>query len=208
MKNLNTKSLLVIMIVFSSFLGMPMVAMGQEGNLDDPIDFDQFGPELFSGFRKGFGGIFSALGHTGEILGTLFQLLFFEGLDFSQHEMLENVFALSANVTHTENGTIDFGAGVTEYYFLPEDYLVPPGEGFAYCEVEKQGSYQYDLEIGAAITLVIWDNDGSFINAVNKLIGFFRKVIEREFLGIPLDQDIIREGVSLLTWFLIHINGG
>ncbi|GAG53983.1 unnamed protein product, partial [marine sediment metagenome] len=99
-----------------------------------------------------------------------------------------------------------YGPGTKEYYFLPEDYDIPPGMGFAYCEVEKQGIYQYELEIGASITLVIWDNDGSFITAVTKLMGFFRRVTINEMLGRPMNQDFIREGVSLLTWFLIHIN--
>ncbi|MFX0106082.1 MAG: hypothetical protein ACFE75_11410, partial [Candidatus Hodarchaeota archaeon] len=207
MTNLNTKSLMVITIVLTSVFSMPMVAMGQETNLDNTIDPDQFTPGVFTGFRQGFGNIFGPLGHTGAILGTLFRLLFFEGLNFSRHEMLDNVFVLSANVTEIKQGTIDFGlTGKKEYYFLPEDYIMPMGMGFAYCEVEKQGSYSYDLENGAAITLVIWDNDRSFINAITKLMEFFRRVIINEVLGTPMNQDFIREGISLLTWFLIHIN--
>ncbi|MFW9895625.1 MAG: hypothetical protein ACFFD7_07465, partial [Candidatus Thorarchaeota archaeon] len=47
----------------------------------------------------------------------------------------------------------------------------------------------------------------SFTTAVNKLINFFKKVMtQAETLGEGLNQDLIREGVSLLTWFLIHIN--
>ena len=207
MKNLNTKSLMVITIVFTSVFAMPMVVMGQEEDIDNLIDFDQVDEGIFDGFRKGFGRIFGTLGHMGDILGTLFSLLFFEGLNFSSHEMLENVFVLSANVTEIESGTIDFGAMESrDYYYLPKDYYVPPGMGYAYCEVEKQGIYQYTLEKGAAITLVIWDNDRSFINAINKLMAFFRKVIIHLTLGLPLTRAFIREGVSLLTWFLIHIN--
>jgi hypothetical protein len=206
MKSINTKSLMIFTILFASFASMPMVAMGQETDLDGPINVNQFDAGVFNGFRTGFGNIFSSLGHTGEILGTLFKLLFFEGLNFSSHEMLENVFVLSANVTIPESGDIDYGSGSKEYYYLPEDYNVPLSMGFAYCEVEKQGVYHYDLLKGAAITLVIWDNDGSFINAINKLMGFFRRVIINEALGSPMNQDFIREGISLLTWFLIHIN--
>ncbi|MHA2088221.1 MAG: hypothetical protein ACW972_08085, partial [Promethearchaeota archaeon] len=148
MKRINTKSLMIFTILFSSIVSMPIVAMGQDPDLNSPIDANQFDAGLFTGFRTGFGNIFGALGHTGEILGTLFQLLFFQGLDFSSHEMLDNVFVLSANVTRTINGTIDHGVGEKEYYFLPEDYPVPLGMGFAYCEVEKQGAYHYELENG------------------------------------------------------------
>ncbi|MFX1552486.1 MAG: hypothetical protein ACFFBV_01030 [Promethearchaeota archaeon] len=207
MKNLNTTSLMVITIVLSSVFAMPMVAVGQEKDIDNLIDMDQVDEGVFDGFRKGFARIFGTLGHMGDIIGTLFSLLFFEGLNFSSHEMLENVFVLSANVTETESGTINFGAMESkDYYYLPEDYYVPADMGYAYCEVEKQGIYQYTLEKGAAITLIIWDNDRSFINAITQLMSFFRRVIYTLIHGLPITRDFIREGVRLLTWFLIHIN--
>jgi hypothetical protein len=209
MKNLNTKSIMVIAIVFSSIGVMPMAAIGQEKEIDDVFNFNQVDVGIFDGFRGGFGAIFSQnLGYAGGILGSIFETLFLQGLDLSAHEKLENVYVISANTTETYTGTRTFTPGLNdkEYYFLPNDYEIPTGEGFAYCEITKSGSYYYELEIGAAVTLVIWDNDQSFINAVNKLLNFFKKVINYEYLGQDIPVDLIKEGISILTWFLIHIN--
>jgi hypothetical protein len=209
MKNLNTKSLMVIAIVFSSIGVMPMATIGQEKEIDDVFNFNQVDVGIFDGFRGGFGAIFSQnLGYAGGILGSIFETLFLQGLDLSAHEKLDNVYVISANTTKTYTGTRTFTPGFNdkEYYFLPNDYETPTGEGFAYCEITKSGSYYYELEIGAAVTLVIWDNDQSFIIAVNKLLNFFKQVINYEYLGQEIPVSLIKEGISILTWFLIHIN--
>jgi len=209
MKNLNTKTIMVITIVLTSVFAMPAVAMGQEKDYDDTFNINQLDVGIFQGFLGGFGGIFrSNLGYAGEILGTIFETLLTQGLDLEKQEKLQSVYVLSANTTRTISGVRTFGPGNDkEYYFLPNDYETPTNEGFAYCEVTKNGSYTYELEIGAAVTLVIWDSDKSFIDAITRLLGVFRKIIYYNSLGgggIP--NDILREGISVLTWFLIHIN--
>ncbi|MFW9969210.1 MAG: hypothetical protein ACFFDF_03355, partial [Candidatus Odinarchaeota archaeon] len=205
--NLNTKSLMVITLL-CSVIAMPMVAVGQEKDYNDAFSFDQVNVGIFDGFRGGFGALFSNnLGYAGKILGSIFETLFLEGLNLSAHEKLDNVYVISANTTETISGTKTFDStNDKEYYFLPDGYNIPSGEGFAYCEVTKSGAYHYELEVGAAVTLVIWDHDKSFINAVNKLLNFFKKIIDLDRLGEQISQDLIREGISLLTWFLIHIN--
>lgn len=218
MKNLNTKSLMVFAILLSSVVAMPMVAMGQEN--DDPFNFDQVDVGIFDGFRGGFGAIFGDhLGYGGKILGSLFETLFLQGLNLTKHEMLGNVFVLSANRTSYERGTYNFDdeGDIRDIYVAPPDYvnmsatemmtgMSPEEIGHAYCVVEKHGEFDYEVEVGAAVTLIIWDNDRSFITAVNKLLNFFKRIMTYQFEGRPLNLDIIREGISLLTWFLIHIN--
>jgi hypothetical protein len=55
--------------------------------------------------------------------------------------------------------------------------------------------------------LVIWDGDKSFITAVNKLLNFFKKIIYYEdVLDEEIPRELIQEGITLITWFLIHIN--
>ena len=219
MKNLNTKSLMVITIVFSSVLAMPMVAIGQEKDYDEIFNFDQADVGIFEGFRGGFGAIFgNYLGYGGKILASLFETLFLQGLNLTSHEMLDNIFVLSANRTHhIPMGTYNFTAenDTRDIYFAPHEYndvipsitgMLPTDVGHAYCVVEKQGVFNYTIEVGAAITLIIWDNDRSFITAVNKLINFFKRVMYYQFLGRRLPANLIQDGISLLTWFLIHIN--
>ena len=210
MKNLNTKAIMVITIVLTSVFTMPMMVIGEEKDYDDSFNLDQVDVGIFDGFRGGFGAIFSNnLGYAGKILGSVFETLLLQGLDLSSHETLDNVYVLSANTTRTISGVKSFNEeneNNKEYYFLPNDYLVPANVGFAYCEITKSGSYAYELEVGAAVTLVIWDNDKSFIDAINRLLGFFKKLIVLQRLGGQISQNIIREGIEILTWFLIHIN--
>jgi hypothetical protein len=208
MKNLNTKSLMVMAIVLSSVVAMPMAVVGQDKDYDDIFNFDQVDVGIFDGFRGGFGALFSDnLGYAGKILGSIFETLFLKGLNLSAHEKLKNVYVISANTTETFSGTRAFDASnEKEYYFLPDGYEIPANEGFAYCEVTKSGAYHYELEVGAAVTLVIWDHDNSFIDAVNRLLNFFKRIIVLQETGGSINQDLIREGISLLTWFLIHIN--
>ncbi|MFX1325661.1 MAG: hypothetical protein ACFE8N_11940, partial [Promethearchaeota archaeon] len=135
------------------------------------------------------------------------EVLFLQGLNLSARETLDNVFVLSANKTEHHYGTFDFTSeGVdSDIYFAPEDYndMLPPGSGFAYCEITREGGFDYHLEVGAGVTLIIWDSDRSFITAIMKLINFFNKILEA---GGNFSEDLIREGISTLTWFLIHIN--
>jgi hypothetical protein len=219
MKSINTKSLMVFTILFASIGVMPIVANGQMKTTDDIFDLDQVDVGIFQGFQGGFGALFGEnLGYGGKILESIFGMLFLQSLNLSAHEMLDNVFVLSANrsVQYTSD-VYDFAAesDEQEIYFAPHEYndLIPgitgttPGEtGHAYCVVEKSGTFTYQLEVGAAVTLVIWDNDRSFITAINKLINFFKKIWVLDQLGLGMSRDIIREGISLLTWFLIHIN--
>ena len=209
MKSINTKSLMIFTILFSSIVSMPMVVNGQQGTPDNTFEFDQIDVGIFQGFIGGFGGIFSNnLGYAGEILGTIFETLLTQGLHLEQQEKLGGVYVLSANTTRTISGVRTFGSDNNkEYYFLPNDYETPDNEGFAYCEVTKNGSYAYELEIGAAVTLAIWDGDKSFIDAITRLLRVFRRIIYYNILGggeIP--DELLREGISVLTWFLIHIN--
>lgn len=219
MKSINSKSIMVFTILFVSMISMPAVVNGQ-GTIDQNMDFDQLGAGIFEGFQGGFGGVFSQhLGYAGGILGSVFGMLFLQGLNLSAHEMLDNVFVLSGNRSHTISSEVyNFAAegDTQDIYWAPHEYndLIPAitgsvsGDiGHAYCVVEKAGEYSYELEIGAAVTLIIWDSDRSFITAVNKLINFFKKIwVQTQTGGGEISQELIREGVSLLTWFLIHIN--
>ena len=220
MKTVNSKSLMVITILFASIFAMPLVVNAQEKSTNDVFELNQVNPGIFGGFQSGFGALFGQnLGYGGKILESIFSMLFLQSLNFSTHEMLDNVFVLSANYSQTIMGdTYNFAAENDEWelYWAPHEYnnlisnitYTPAGEyGHAYCLVHKQGEINYELEVGAAITLVIWDNDRSFITAVNKLINFFKKIIvQTEVLGRGITNELIKEGVSLLTWFLIHIN--
>jgi len=215
MKKVNTKTLMVLTLMVGSFIATPMMVAGYD--YDNDYTFDQLGitdpSQVVMGFSGGLGSIFRGLGYGGNLLGTVFEMLLMQTLtNFSAKETLPGVYVMSAVEERSYNATRNFGDGVPEHYMVPYEYYEGLGnygdKGYAYCEVTKSGSYVYNLTTGAGVTLIIWDNDGSFINAVKKLIDFFGRLgpymREQNQEGVP--EELIKEGVELITWFLIHIN--
>ena len=215
MKKVSTKTLMVLTLMVASFAATPMMVAGYD--YDNDYDFNQLGitdpSDIISGFSGGFGSIFRGLGYGGNLLATVFDLLFMQVLsNFSGSEVMPGVYVLSAFNEETYNGTRDFSTPKKDYYMVPYEYYEGlenhSGNGYAYCEVETSGEYNFTLTYGAGVTLVIWDNDNSFVNAVKKIIDFFKTV--RPYMdgsmGEEIPEELIREGVELITWFLIHIN--
>jgi len=228
MKKVSTKSLMVITLVLASFTATPMMVAGYD--YDDDYTYDQLGDldptALIGGFGSIFGMMFRGLGPGGNILATVFDMLFKQSLtNFSGQEVpgMPGVFALSATQENTFSYSRAFDSSKNQIYKVPYDYMEDAYNvseyGLAYCEVERSGTIQYNLTVGAGITLIIWDNDGSFVDAVVKIIEFYKDI--QQYLpslstsspsisspstigGIP--DKLIQKGVELITWFLIHIN--
>ena len=118
--------------------------------------------------------MFRGLGLGGDVLATVFEMLFMQTLtNFSSKEILPGVYAISATQENTSSYFRDFSTTTRkQIYPVPLDYIEGTYNkseyGYAYCEVETFGSYQYNRTVGAGVTLIIWDNDGSFVNAVKK----------------------------------------
>jgi len=213
MRNVSTKALMVITLMLASFIAAP-VMVSANGN-DGELDFTQVGGEGFiAGFESLLGGIFGGMGQAGNLLGAVFSMLLMQTLEnFSGAEILDNVYALSASTIETYNGTKTFWDHSFEIYPLPyeynQSYLEANNHGYSYCVVNTSGYIDYEIEYGAAVTLIIWDNDGSLITAIEKLISFFKTL--RPFIDEPevagdIPTELISEGIELVTWFLIHIN--
>jgi len=227
MKKVSTKSLMVIALVVASFTATPMMVAGYD--YDNDYNYDQFGDmdptSLIGGFGSIFGSIFRGLGPGGDVIATVFEMLFMQTLsNFKGKEILPGVYAISATYERTYNDTRDFSIfPKKDYYMVPYDYYEgaydPSTHGYAYCEVVTQGTYNFSLTVGAGVTLVIWDDDGSFVTAVKKIIDFFTEL--EPYIGGPMTssttsphtssiggipESLIQKGVELITWFLIHIN--
>lgn len=229
MKKVSTKALMVITLMVASFTAAPLMAAGYD--YDNDYTYDQLGgvdpTSLIGGFGSILGGMFRGLGPGGNVLATVFEMLFLQTLtNFSGKEILPGVYALSATQEETFNGTQSFVSPKRDIYMLPYDYYEggmydPSTYGYAYCEVTTTGSYEFNFTVGAGVTLIIWDNDGSFVNAVKRIIDFYHKI--SAYIGDPfssspstsapstssiggIPEDLIQEGVELVTWFLIHIN--
>jgi len=179
MKKVSTKTLMVLTLMVASFAATPMMVVG------DNYDFDQApgitDPEDLMEIFGGFGSMFGGLGYGGQIIGRVFDMLLMQTLtNFSQTEIIPGVYVLSAFSEETFNGTRDFGTGTYEYYLPTHEYnqslVEDAGEGYTYCEVKKEGLADYELVIGAGVTLLIYDQDKSFITAFQKIIDFINKM--------------------------------
>lgn len=214
MKNVNFKALMVATLFIVSMIYFPLIAFGQgeEGDVDE--DSEQYG--AFEGFHGGFGGIFREnMGYGGNILGTLFEMLLLDGVDLDEHEELESVYVLSATVDELYTGNYSFEEqkDTEEIHYLSFEnstkpmpqYNTGPLQGYAYCIVEKEGSFSYNLTIGAALSLIIWDYDKSFIEAAQKVLDWasrFREAQDED----KVSRKLVAEGAQVLAWLLVHIN--
>ncbi|NHJ25537.1 MAG: hypothetical protein EAX89_13220, partial [Candidatus Lokiarchaeota archaeon] len=181
MKKVSTKTLMVFTILVASFTATPMMVAGyNDYEYNSDYSYDQFGidnpMEIVMGFSGGFGSIFRGLGYGGNYIGLLFEMLLMQTLtNFSSKEIMDGVFVLSASIEKTYNNTRNYNlAPEKEVFMLPYEYYEgtydPSTQGYAYCDVTSTGTYQYNLTVGAAVTLIIWDNDKSFVNAIMRLI--------------------------------------
>ncbi|MFX1496387.1 MAG: hypothetical protein ACFFBH_02565 [Promethearchaeota archaeon] len=213
MKKINGKALMVITLFLASVVATPVMVTGSTNTFDDGINYKQDGESLIREFQKGFGSLFGGMGYGGQLIGTVFQLMLLQVFtDFESTEILPGVYAISASLEDSINGTRP--AAGTEYYMVPFSYYLSASDiannaskfGYAYCEVTKTGLYDLNYTVGVGITLIIWDHDGSFINALTKVLNFFRTLSTYEGSSAAIPEDLIKEGVELITWFLIHIN--
>jgi len=227
MKKVSIKSLMVITLVIASFLATPTMVAGYDNDNDYTYDqIEDLDPaSIVGGFGPMFGLMFRSLGPGGNVLATVFEMLFMQTLsNFSGQEILPGVYAISATQEETDSGLRDFSTDSRKkIYRVPLEYMEKAYNvseyGYAYCVVETTGTYEYNLTVGAGVTLVIWDNDGSFVNAVKKIINFFTEI--QPYLPSPstsspstsspstigeIPDELIEKGIELITWFLIHIN--
>ncbi|MGV9197562.1 MAG: hypothetical protein ACOC4M_01825 [Promethearchaeia archaeon] len=206
MKKLNVKGLMIVVLFVSTMYIGPAMVLGQD-EYDDGEDDPEASAGMYRNFLGGFGNMFSTLGYGGNIIGKVFQTMFMEGLSLQKQETLDNVFVLSANDTETDNGTIDYGDGKSDRFYLPQNESYnTTGVEDPYCQVTREGKVDYTLTQGAGITLIIWDDDKSFINAAMKVIDLIKRVREAEENNESNSEDLIEEAASTISWFLIHIN--
>ena len=201
---------MVFTLLVASVMATPAMVAGYEH--DDGIDYNQINigsPEALVGAFGAIGGMFGSLGYGGNIIGRVFEMLLMQTLtNFSNKEVIPGVYVLSAFSEDISNGTKNYGSGQSEYYLPPNEYdqSAIAGNGSAYCEVTKEGIVDYELTTGAGVTLLIYDQDKSFIVAVEKILNFFTTLMSYDFESETVPTALIEEGVAVLTWFLIHIN--
>ena len=214
MKNINFKTLMVATLFIVSMIYFPLMVLGQDEG-DDVEESEQYG--AFEGFHGGFGGIFSEnLGYGGNIIGSLFEMLLLDGVDLEEHETIDHTYVLSASKEEIYEGSYDFEkeGDSMEIVYLPQtndsggtwnQYNTDGLNGYPYCEIEKEGGFDFNLTVGAALTLVVWDYDKSFIIAAQKVLDWADRFREAEKKD-RVSRKLVAEGVQVLSWLLVNIN--
>ncbi|TFF85056.1 MAG: hypothetical protein EU551_04675 [Promethearchaeota archaeon] len=212
---MKTKSIIVLTLILVSTIAMPTMVAGygtdtqtNEINFDDlEISQDGIG-DMIGGLFGGFGSILGGGGGAaGQLLGQVFMMLFTDMYsNFSMNEMMSGVYVFSATTTDNSTGNSRTLSGNATHY-LPYSYYndlgIDPANQTVYCNVSTEGQVSIDYEAGVGITLIIWDNDKSFVNTLMRIINFV-KSLDLENGNITRDQII--QGLQLISWFFIHIN--
>ncbi|MFX0037240.1 MAG: hypothetical protein ACFE9I_16575 [Candidatus Hermodarchaeota archaeon] len=198
MSTLNAKLFMMFLILFSSTFAMPTIVKTQ--NFDPNIS--SFTPlQFYNGFKL--------FGPNGEILAQVFETLFNQSLSLDNYEILDGVYIFNVTKEKSYYGTYIFGEDDQEFHFLSwadvnndsiNDF-VDPGPGDSYCLVDKVGSFNYSINIEAYLTLILWDYDQSFVEAMKRILDF--AILLREQ---PSEETLISEQLKLITWLLKNLN--
>jgi hypothetical protein len=152
---------------------------------------------------------FKTFGPNGEMLSQLFDILFNQSLTLDKHEILNGVYVFNASKNKDYAGTYYFGENDQEIHLLSwadvnndsiNDF-VDPGPGDSYCVVSKAGSFNYSINIGAYVTLIVWDQDRSLTDAMERILNF----------GVLLhgqapEEMLISKQSELISWLVTNIN--
>ncbi len=226
MKKLKT-SLICTLLVVSAMVAIPTIAVssppdGPPGGFTLPTDgkgMSEF-PELMFGALGGIFGMLGGLGPSGRALGEVFKLLFMNIFDFTfVEDEIKHVYKLSAEFEETETWN-ETHSGEEEYYFLWEEKYptLNTPDVHPYVKVTRTGNVTVTKTNGAAVVFLIWDNNDSFITAINKVITAAQNV-KTLIEGMETDpeewteaeialvgQQIASQILSAITYLFFHIN--
>jgi len=209
---MKTKSAIVLTLIVVSTIAMPtMVAGYGTGTQTSEFDFDDMElsqdgvGSMLGSFFDGFGSILGGgAGAGGAVLGQVFQMLFTDMYDnFSMNEMMSGVYVFSGTANDTDSRSRELSGNTTHY--LPYNYYeyakIDPNNEIVYCNVSANGNVNITYEVGAGVTLIIWDHDKSFVNTLMRIINFVKTLGDGD-----LTREKIIQGLQLISWFFIHIN--
>jgi hypothetical protein len=213
---MKTKSIMLAMMITVSLFFAPAIAVraqdpGMGAGDIDPDTMAMAVGQIF-GMMRGFGA-------SGDVLGRVFELMFMNFRNFSATESaLKGVYVMNASlVTQSQNEQYNFTEKDTSYYYPWGQYnlnnpTVPIQyrNEYPYMKVEKSGSVNVSKTEGAAVTFFIWDNDGTLIRALDRIIQTFAELKAIEEDPNTTDEEAQKQAasavISALTYFVIHIN--
>ncbi|MHA1522257.1 MAG: hypothetical protein ACTSRK_18950 [Promethearchaeota archaeon] len=221
---MNKKSITIFCLILLPLFTAPIItdagAVSSIKSVASEIDTVQEGQELTNVLGNMF-SMFRQFGASGEVFADVLQLLFtnFENMSNTESDV-RGMYVLNASLESEE-------AETTEQIFNDEKYVYYPWsvytldnatnpadqEELPYFVLDRSGSVNYTVDSGASITFIIWDDDSSFIDALDKVINAaktFAEIAREAEAGTLNDEQAQAEAIATLveaiTYFLIHIN--
>ena len=210
-KNKRTTLLLLSVIAVSAVVVPGMYMNAAKADVT-PQQFQDFG-NLFSnpsGVGSTIGGMLGGIeGFQGNVLGSIFTLMFDQILNFEEQEMLpgQNVYVFSANASQLNSSTVTRSG--SDYYSTYVPYYDSLGHRYW---VAVNRTYDVDITFRqeALVVMILWDNDGSLVAAIKKVLAVVKEGIAwAEAHGGSMEdvpQELIEKASECITWMLVHIN--
>jgi len=220
-------SLICTLLVISALVAIPSFGVAQgpgwgfDWRSENPEDIASMPEGLMNGLGNVF-GMLGGLGPSGQALGEVFKILFMNIFNFTfVEDEIKHVYKLSASYERTETYNVTH-SGEEEYYFIWEDMYPATSSGLTpnehpYVKITRTGNATITYTSGAAVVFIIWDNNDSLINAINKIITAAQNVKAiidakgdpstwTEEDSIQVGTEIAEQILSALTYVFFHIN--
>ncbi|MHA1475512.1 MAG: hypothetical protein ACTSQ5_10025 [Promethearchaeota archaeon] len=213
MKKLKLKSYTILALFMMSTFAGSMISNASADKLYVSPDSD---PDALNiGLAQMF-GMFRDFGASGELIGNVLEMMFMNFENMSATQEIDGVYVLNASVIQAEeSGSFTYSESRTEQYhpwgvYNLEDATNPDDQDeYPYFEYYQNGTINYNKTEGVSITFIIWDNDGTFIDALDKLISTFKELTKIQEDDVPdevAQQAALEAVISAVTYFFIHIN--
>jgi Tfp pilus assembly protein FimT len=151
----------------------------------------------------------------GGMFSDILSLMFNEILNFSQYQAagLTNVFVFNAS---TNGSVTNLGSSDnTQQFETVAPFTDTTGNSY-YVVVNRESDVNITAQQEAQIVLILWDHDGSLINALEKIINVvnegitYEKTHQNETTATmesdPAFKQLVSDAASTISWVLIHIN--
>ncbi len=215
-------SLLALFLV--SLIGNPFflpVQANGEGEGDE-LDTEEELDALNGALQQIF-GMFREFGANGELLGSVFELMLTNFANMSDTQEIDGVYVMNASIIQDQtSGTYEYGNATRHEYnpwgiynlhdAIDEDYR----DEYPYFVLDQSGAVNFNKTDGVSITFMIWDENGSFIDTLDRFISAMKefKEIEEEVEANPNNDDVqkdalaraLQTAISAAVYFITHVN--
>jgi hypothetical protein len=204
--------------IFGSSLSATSATAPQAAYPTQDINVDALGDSLGQMF-----GMFREFGASGETFGLVLQMMFENFVNMSATQEIPGVYVINGSIIQeSESDTYQYSEDYQWEYnpwgVYNMDNATDPADQdeYPYFILNQSGVLNYTRIEGVQLTFIIWDQDGSFIDALDNVINTVKAFVAiEEQLALNPDStaaqaeaqaEAIEAAIEAVTYFLIHIN--